>query len=167
MPKSERILQVRFYYDSKELMIQFPDEERASQYVKKNSQSYLKHKKPRTNVFLSLPPKITYIRTSKELDSIVFAFVHEDEAQDWCEELVLGRQEGRDVRVDLRWETDELDAKLGIKRMNPITEIIAEHASTALPRVLEAVKPVMKAMAGDRYRNTTETGGSGYGHRHD
>jgi hypothetical protein len=113
MTKSEIILEVRFYYSSKEFMIRFPDTDTASSYLNKNQHASVKDHHKVYHVFLSVPGGLDYIRTSNDTSNIVFAFKEGAAAKSWCGDMIIGKHEDKEVRINLKWDKKELDKRIG------------------------------------------------------
>jgi hypothetical protein len=109
-------LKVRFILEKRRVMIRFPDKHKASAYTERNSDAWIGDKDHSRDVYLPCPAGLEYVKmqASQGNDALVFVFAKKNKAEDWVTRSVLGRRDGTEVHIKLRWEDRELDKVLGV-----------------------------------------------------
>ncbi|RDW90038.1 uncharacterized protein DSM5745_01813 [Aspergillus mulundensis] len=109
---SSSTIDVCYYFDRKELRLEFPYAEQATAYQALNHEGRILPDEPE-NVYLPIGSGMQYIRDSSI--GLVLGFANNPDAKEWCRRSVLGHiHSSTEVHFQCLWEGNSLDEKLRI-----------------------------------------------------
>ena len=103
-------LDVFFYFEQRELKIDFKHSNKAEAYQELNREGRI-FSNQRTAVYLPLSQSMKYVRDSSS--GLVIGFANRIDAVSWCDRSIIGYMHSDiEVHIRRRWEDSELDKRL-------------------------------------------------------
>ena len=112
-------LEVFFFFEQRELKIDFKDMGRAAAYQELNREGRI-FSDGSTNVYLPLSKGMNYVRDSSS--GLLIGFASKTEADRWCHKSILGYMHSdTEVHIKRSWEENKLDQQLRFSKQRSAT----------------------------------------------